>query len=343
MLPFNIPAFTESFLRGNGSRADANETAVFGRALEHVLAEPFNVEYIQTKARQLFTFNTQVGNGAQTVTYNQYDRTGRAKLSHTMSDDVPVVEISGKQASNFFKSIEMAYGYSIQEWREAQMAGLPLDAMKASAVRIAVENEIERIACTGDTLHNLTGIASATSLNVPLYTQGTTAGLSGTVTSGKVWLAGGGSSVASPSDVIADLNLFAKGMFDSTVGLFTMDRLVLPTKLFSYMNSTPGTQAAFNDSTIMKQFLATTPWIKIIDYWDSLSTAGADGKGRILGTSSRNPRAYEFMMSQDFESFPPTIVGGTKFMINCHARVGGFQIRAPLALAYMDGCGGTLS
>ena len=173
-----------------------------------------------------------------------------------------------------------------------------------------------------------------------ILTQGTSASLSGTLTAGKTWLPGGGTSAATPQEMFADLALAFKTIFDTTFGILEADTVVFPTKIQSFLNSTLA-QGTFNSKTIMQLMKEANPWMKNVEYWSRLDTMGADGKGRIV-VYKKDPRVLEFLVSQDFESFPPE-VRGMQFTINCHARIGGVQLRYPRAMIYLDGCGGTIS
>ena len=55
------------------------------------------------------------------------------------------------------KDIGDSYGYSIQEIRRAAMAGMPLEARRATAARQAIDDKIDYIAWYGDTATNLKG------------------------------------------------------------------------------------------------------------------------------------------------------------------------------------------
>ena len=97
-------------------------------------------------------------------------------------------------------------------------------------------------------------------------------------------------------------------------------------------------QPTYNTKTVLQAMLEANPWIKNVDVWVRCDTASAAGKGRIL-LYRKAPEVLQFMLSQDFESFPPQ-VRGAKFTIQNHMRVGGMQIRYPKAMVYLDGTDG---
>src|SRR5690606_31617625 len=55
------------------------------------------------------------------------------------------------------RSIGASYGYSVQEIRAAQFAGRSLEQRKASAVRRAVDQKINKLAWLGDAAYGING------------------------------------------------------------------------------------------------------------------------------------------------------------------------------------------
>lgn len=335
MRHFDALKFAAVFLLANGhadatGHADANEALSFGRQLEHIIAKTYDIQYVKSKFRTFVPVNNEVSNGVNTLTYRQYDVTGAAVFLDEASKAFPRIGISGAEFTSGFYSMGDSYGYNLQEWRNSQVTGLPMSAMKAEAARNAIERLMDTVACTGDTNRNITGLANAP--NVPVKTINVTAGFS-TV----AWLPSGGGT-ATPLQIFQDVAALSKSVFDITKGLYEVDTLLLPTKLYSYLNSTLF-QPQYNTVTLLQALISANPWIKHVDYWQRLDTAGADGKGRIIAYK-RDPNVCEFFISQEFESMPPE-VHGMDFTINCHARVGSVQVRYPLAMVYLDGAGGT--
>lgn len=336
MRHFDSTRFAASFLAANGhcdatGKADANEAVLFGRQLEHIISQTYDVKYVENKGRTLVPVNTSVNNGMNIVTYRQFDESGSAKFVDSFAKDFPRSSISGKEFSMGFASIGASYGYSLQDWRAAKATGLPLDAMVAKAARNSIERKIESIIAVGDANHNMTGLLNAPS--VPVKTVTSTTGMSG-----KVWLPTGGGTTAAPLDIFTDLAFMFKLIYDTTLTVHEADTVVFPTKIFSYLKSTLF-QPTYNTKTVLEALLEANPWIKHVDVWVQCSTAGADSKGRIV-VYKRDPEILEFFISQDFESMPPEM-HGMEFSVNCHARVGGVQVRYPLAMAYLDGAGGS--
>lgn len=327
-------SFASHFLTTvTGQRSDAGEVLNFGRDLEHVIAQPYNVKYSETKGRRFVPVNTSVNNGLDIVTYKQYDVAGEFVLIEDMANDFPRIEIKGAQFSMGFADYGASYGYSLSDWRKAQATGLPLDAMKATATRDAFERLVERNACLGDSAKNLTGMANAP--NVPVLTVG-----SSTELSGKVWHPSGGGTTATPLEVFNDMTAMFKKIYEGTLEVHTPDSVIFPLKLYTYLTTTLF-QPTYNTDSIMDAILRTQKWITNVDCWTRLDSAGADGKGRVV-VYKKDPMVLELFISQDYETFPPQ-VKGLEWSVMCHGKVGGVQVRYPKAMVYVDGLGGTVS
>jgi hypothetical protein len=333
----NIGLFAARFLEHCGhvdgtGKADAGETIVFGRELEHIIAATFDVKYAETSWRKFVPTDT-VDPGTERVTYQQYDMVGEAEFVDLDSNAFPRVEIKGAEFSCKFASIGASYGYSIGEWRAAQLAKRPLDAMKARAVREIMERKLDKIAAVGDAAHNLTGLANAPNVTVLTNGAGGTVGLSL-----KVWLPTGGGITATALDIYNDVAFAVRKIRDDSKNVFQGPyTLLLPTKISNYLNSTLF-QPTFNTKTVL-QAIKEIDGISVIDTWNRLDAAGADLKGRIV-LYTANPELVQMYMATDFESFPPEVKSRT-FTVDCHARPGTVAVRYPKSMIYLDGCGGT--
>ena len=141
-------------------RLDASESVFFARELEHVKAQSYDVKYPELTATKNIPVSSEAGSGAETITYQQYDAVGFAKIINNYATDLPRVDLVGKEFTAKVKSIGASYGYSIQDIRAARMAGKPLEQRKANAVRRANDQEVNRIAYFGDAKHGLVGLVN---------------------------------------------------------------------------------------------------------------------------------------------------------------------------------------
>lgn len=303
-----------------GCREDAAESVMFARELEYVFAKTYDILYPGLKARQLCPVNTEVPTGADTHTYQQFDRVGVAKEVDDYAEDFPTVEVKGDQFTGKIVSLGDAYQYSTQDMRNAAMAKKPLDAMKASAARLAMEEKLERITATGSPARGITGL-----LNAPgVATQALTNGLWDT----QFNLA----TDASLNKVQADVAQLAKKIWvdSKTVHGNSGLTLLVDTTTYAALQNTPQS-STFKDQSIAAFILRTVPALSNIDYWLQNDTANAGA--RQLMVYEKSPANCELIIPQEFEQFPPQLKG-MAFKIFCHMRTGGVAFRRPKSALY---------
>ncbi len=118
---------------------DADELAFFARELEVIKAKTFDIKFPTLRARDFVPVSNEAGAGAQSVTYQQFTRHGRAKIVGSRPQDIPRVDVSGKEFPRPVRTWAGAYGWTIMDVQAMAMARRPLNQMKAAAVRRAIE------------------------------------------------------------------------------------------------------------------------------------------------------------------------------------------------------------
>lgn len=314
-------------------RFDANETAMFARQLEHIMSQTFDIEFPEVKWRRLFSVNTEVNPGALFHTWRQMQSFGQPRLATTFgSTDLTSVEINGKEQKRNIYSYLASYGYSIQDMRAAAMAGINLDQKKAEAVRLAFEQQMDIVSAVGikmgstlecEGLTNAVGISALTS--VPN---------SGTLNGS--W----DDPNQSVDAIMQDVKTIAKRIKDDTKMVYGGNlQLLLPTPVFTALESRPRS-ITFTDDSVLQYIMKQQPSIKSIEQWvqlDALGHNSATTAGFGMGLiKDMSPRVAELILSQDFEQFPPQLEA-LRWMIPCHIRTGGWQVRYPKAIVTVDG------
>lgn len=297
---------------------DASESAFLSRQLEEVRAKSYDVKYPQLMGREFLPVDNSVPSGAQTVTYYQYDQVGMAKVISDYADDLPRADVIGKEFTSPIRGIGDSYGYSIQEVRAAQMAGVPLEQRKANAARRAVEEKIDKIAQTGDATHNLLGFLNQPNANVFTIPVG--------VAGFQAW------STKTPDEIVKDLNAVANFSFEATNGVEIADTILLPLAQYSYIASTR--MGDGSDTTILDFFMEANPFIKTVAPWYPLNTAGAGSTTRMVAYR-RDPDAVQLIIPQEFEQLPPQ-PRNLEVVTPCHARCGGVVTYYPMTITYAD-------
>lgn len=299
---------------------DANESVFFQRELEFVKSKSYDVQYPELKARSLIPVSFEAGPGAETITYEQYDQVGMAKIVSSYADDLPRADIKGKEFTSRVRSLADSYGYNIQEIRAAKMAGKPLEQRKSNAAKRAMMQKEDAIAALGDAGHGLLGLVNHPNIS------STTLPADGTGAS-TLW------ANKTPVQILRDLNKVANFIVENTKEVEMPNTLLMPVEKYNYISSTPIGDNA--DKTILKFFLENSSYIKEVIPWNKLKAAGAGGLDRMIAYD-KNPEKLTLEIPQDFEQLDVE-QRGLEFLVPCHSRCGGVIIYYPLSVAYADG------
>jgi hypothetical protein len=306
-----------------GIRLDDKYTAALEKQLEFVKSRTYDVKYPELKARQLLPIDNSVDPGAETMAYEQWDEYGMAEVIANYADDLGLVDVLAQRFVSPIVSIGKGYQYSVQDLRRAAMAGNNLDARRAGAARRAIERRLDEIAAFGDSKSKLLGFLNHP--NVPSYTAAT----DGTSTR---WVQGRGTPKAAQL-IQKDMHVLVQNVRSLTKEVHTPNVLLLSTFEFGYLAQTPVDTT--NQTTILRAFLANSPFVQNIDSWYKLDQAAAGSLPRMVAYQ-RDPEVIEFVIPQEFEQLPPQ-ARNLAFVVPCHARVGGVKFYYPLSAAYMDG------
>lgn len=298
---------------------DADESVFFSRQLEYVKTKTYDRKYPTLMARTLFPVSFDVNPGAKTITYQQWDWVGMAKIISNYARDIPRVDLRGKEFTGNIRSLADSYGYSIQDVRAARMAGVPLETRKAAAAKQAILMLEDEIALNGDADHKLHGLNSHPNIpDVAIPADGTG--------SSALW------STKTDEQIIRDVNLLVSSIVDGTNGVETPDTLVLPLGAFQTASTK---KVGDTGKTVRQWILETSPYIKNIIVWPKLKGAGAGGTD-LMFAYQRDPEKLTLEIPQDFEQFPVQ-EKGLEFEINCHERFAGLIVYYPLSVAKADG------
>jgi hypothetical protein len=221
----------------------------------------------------------------------------------------------------------IGYEYDLEELGRAMEINIDLRADKAVAARRAAEEFIDKVAMTGDTSKNYTGV-----INNP------------TVTAGSVAATGTGSSTLwstkTPAQILDDVNTILSGMFTGTYGAELANTLLLPyARLLSISTRTV---SDLNQMTIRDWIernniytVQTGQPLTIRGGW-GLDTAGSGGTSRMVAYN-RDPSVLALYMPMPFQFLPPWQQGPIKFEVPGIFRISGVEVRRPAAMRYADG------
>lgn len=298
---------------------DTNESAIFSRQLEFVKSNTYDIKYKNLKATTLLPVSTEAPSGAKFITYRQYGQVGIAKIVSDYANDFPRVDIFGKEVQANVRSIGASYGYSIDEIRAAQMAGLNLEQRRANAARRASDEKVDKIAWEGDTENGLQGF-----INFPGITEYTVAAGASTF---KTWIS------KTPDEIVADVTGMVDAIVEPTKGREAPDTLLLPMSQYLLISNKRMTDG--NTMTVLQYILKNNAFISTIEWVVELKEAGDSGTDRMMAYA-RDSEHLTLEIPQPFEQFAPQ-QKGMEFIIPCHQKTGGVIVYYPLSIAYGDG------
>lgn len=304
----------------HSTNLDANETFFFARELEYVKSKSYDIEFPEMKAFRHLPISTEAGEGANAITYAQFEETGMARVIESYANDLPRADIRGKEYTTLVRSIGVSYGYSIQEIRAAIYVGRSLTQRQSNAARRANDQSINRLAWFGDDTYNIPGLIN--NANIPA----TTVPADG-IGASTLWVN------KTPDQILRDLNTITNGIVSLTKGVEMPNTVLLPVAQYTLIASTP--RSSVSDTTILEYFIQNNPFITTVDWVPELAGAGVSGSD-IFIAYDKNPDKLTMEIPMPFTQFPPQ-ERGLEFVVPCESRYGGIIVYYPLSLAFGEG------
>lgn len=303
-------------------RIDANLNAFFGRQLEQIRTQVFEKRYPELKGRTMVPTKNDINVGAEAYTYQSIDEAGEAGPMADYTDDAPMVESKGgSEDSHKMRGIQLAYGWHMQEGRNAVFAGQNLSNRKALACRRGIERAIDKSLLLGSTMFSgltMQGLFTLSGGQAPVsYTvQNTT------------W------ADEDPDAIYADLVGIGSKIVTDSNEIEVPDTLVLPpTRYEMLLNRRMGDS---NNLSILKYFMTSQDRIKTILTSHYLEASGGHSGGSVarMVCYQRDPEKLEGLVNE-FEQHPPEFKG-LRVVTTCTARIGGVATYFPKSIAYGD-------
>lgn len=296
-------------------RLDAAESAFFSRELEHVKAQTYDIKYPMLKSRLYVPVSNETPSGATTVTYEQYDRVGRAKIVQPDATDFPRVDVFGTEFTRPVRWGGASYGWSIIELRQAMMAGKPLDAKKAAAARRAQEELVDEVAAIGAPDYGIaTGVINDAAITVEAATG--------------EW----DDPATTADEIIGDVQVMWTGITGDTEGVEAPNTLLVPDSQYAVLMTKP--RSTTSDTTVLQFLRANFPGLSV-EPWYRLKTAGVASKDRAI-LYNRSPEYLQQEIPNEFEQLP-VYQRGPNFEVGTLIATAGTTFYFPLSARYMDG------
>lgn len=319
---------TPTLAQSKNLRFDSVEDAsvFFARELDYIKAKSYDKQYPEFTALNHFPITHEVPEGAETVTYYSYEKTGMAAIISNYATDLPRADVKGTPTTSPVKSIGDSYGYSVQEMRASRMAGKSLDTRKADAARYAIDRTANTIAFAGDSENKLMGMLT-TGNNIPVFTPSTVTVDGEQHTEFKY---------KSAAEILADIN----GMFGYqaklTKNVEKADVLALPASVYIDISTR---QIPNTGYTVKKFLLENAPYLKDIISAPELESDSAEtnpyGAGvGLMYTNSADKFSLEIPMP--FYQYPLQN-RNLEVIVPCEERVAGIIMYYPLSAMLVVG------
>ncbi len=300
-------------------RMDANETVFFARQLEAIKAQTFDIKYPTLKARDFVPVSGDVGPGATSVTYRQFDKVGRAKIIGPNAKDVPRVDVSGLEFNRPVRPWGDSYGWTIFELQSAAMAGVSLNSMRASAARRAIEEGLDQTAATGAPDYGIpTGFLNDAAVPAGSVPNG--------VSTNPEW------STKTADEILLDVSAADQRIVTASNGVEKADTILVPDAQHALISTLP--RSSVSDTTVLEFIMRAYPNITAIEPWYRLAGAGSGASDRMV-MYSRSAEKVSQDITQEYTELPIQ-EQGFELIVNAFAKTAGVQIPYPLSIDYSD-------
>jgi hypothetical protein len=302
---------------------DAVGTAALARELESIQRDVTMTVYPDLLARTYVPQLPDVQRGAEHHTWRRMDLKGMAKLVGNDTTDLPDVDVDVKESFTPLRSYGNKYGYTVEELDAFELArsrgsNIQLDTARADAAHMLIDRKLDQVIAIGDPLvggdYPIVGMCNHP--DVTIFTP-----ITGN------WL------TATAPQILADVNKLVMAVINQSFSVTPPDTILMPIDRHALLSTMP--LGANNDKTVMDFILKNNPWIKAIEPWWYLSTAGASGGPRVVAYK-RSVEVVGHATPILFEALPPQ-PKNLKFDVPCRGKTGGSIVRFPLGMAYMDG------
>jgi hypothetical protein len=302
--------------------AQAAAGAFLQQELRHKLARAYEKEYPEIVYSKILPVSFEVPEGAETYTYDLWDRVGEMDLISDSGDDLPTSDVKRGEVINQIRQYGTSFRYTTEEIRKAQFANISLDQRKADAARSAYEERANRVALFGQAGTGLKGFFNHPAVDRLVITGSATDG----------WF---DAANITPDQMVAILNepITYQGNVSNQVE--AADTLLLP---YTDHRKVATTKMGTNDSmTVLDFFLKCNPQIKrvmaINELDPSKSFGNLSAKRMVLYKYSEEK--VKFMISMALKFLPPQPVN-LAFKVPAEAKFAGVAAFFPKSITYVD-------
>ncbi|WP_368641759.1 DUF2184 domain-containing protein [Castellaniella ginsengisoli] len=301
----DVPAIHQ-FAAANQVSLREDQGVLAARQLDYVKARTYDRKLPPMNGLTLVPQSSDTPEWAETITYRSYDSVGMAKIIANYADDLPRVDVTGKETTVPVRTIGDSYGYNINELNASVALGARLPERKAIVARRAVEVKLNRIAMVGDSQYGLYGITNHPNI-------GTTGGITGS------W-----ATTATAAQIVTDVDILYAAVTTQSKDVHTPNTLAIPSTALAAMKrkyvADTGGKSAY---TVVRE---NYPDLKIVGLAEFENVGGSSLT--IIGEFSEENASLEAVMP--FNQLPAQ-ARNLELVVPCLARTGGVSVHYPLA------------
>ncbi len=286
------------------------------RELELIEAELVRIQYSEIKYASLIPVDFTGGPGIRSITYRILDHVGEFEFIQDESDDLPTVDVTRDEVTMKVYARGAGYRYTVDEVYAAQYEGFSLETERINSVRLAYEQDAQRIAYFGKQSHDMEGLFNSSQVDV---------------VSTSAWF---GTST-SADDMLAILNYAPRAIVGGSNQVEVPDTIAMAFDDYSIISTTRASDAS--DTTVLEYFLRTNPYIRNVEPVNELAASKSYGnlsKNRLV-CYRRDPSKIKLRITQPLQ-FLPVQPKGLKFLRPAMYKIGGAQVKYPKSLIYLQ-------
>ncbi len=286
------------------------------RELELIESELVRIQYSEIKYASLVPVDYTGGPGIRSITYRVLDHIGEFEFIQDESDDLPTVDITRTEVTMNVYARGAGYRYTVDEVYAAQYEGFALETERINSVRLAYEQDAQRIAYFGKASHSMEGLFNSSQVDV---------------VSTSTWF----STSASVDDMLAILNYAPRAIVGGSNQVEVPDTIAMAYDDYNIISTTP--RSSTSDTTVLEYFLRTNPYIRNVEPVNELAASKSYGnlsKNRLVAYR-RDPSKIKLRITQPLQ-FLPVQPKGLKFLRPAMYKIGGCQVKYPKSLIYLQ-------
>lgn len=292
----------------------------------YIEAQVYETQYPEVQYPNLIPVDETAPEWVKSISFFSVDKVGVADWFDATATDIPLADI---ERSQFEQGVEMAavgYRYNMQEIAIALQVGINLDTSRAAAALRAYEEFVERVAFTGDTSKNWLGLTGQSSVTR------VTAAADGTGSS-SLW------SAKTDDQVARDINDNLTAVYTTSLQIEVADTILLPITRFTSLATR---RLANLNITLLQYILQSNAYTALtnrpltIRAIRGLDTAGQGGTARMI-VYRRDPNVLKMHLPMRHRFLPVWQRAPLVFDVPGIFRLGGVEVRRPVAMRYVDG------